>query len=50
MLVVKPVGRGYRLTSRITIEGGHMERALDFRVGQLLPWLGVTYRVLEVLP
>lgn len=50
MLVVKPVGRGYRLTSRITIEGGHMERALDFRVGQLLPWCGVTWRVLEVLP
>lgn len=50
MLVVKPVGRGYRLTSRITIEGGHMERVLDFRVGQLLPWLGVTYRVIKVLP
>lgn len=50
MLIVKPVGRGYRLTSRITIEGGHMERALDFRVGQVVPINGINWRVLEVLP
>jgi hypothetical protein len=47
-LVLKPVGRGYRLRTEMRITGGHMERALVWAAGQTFVMGGVTWRVLEV--
>jgi hypothetical protein len=47
-LVIKPIGRGYRLRTELQITGGHMERALVWAVGQTFPMGGLTWRVLEV--
>ena len=47
-LVVKPVGRGYRLTSTMRIEGGHMQHSLIFHPGAVFELGGVRYRVVRV--
>lgn len=48
MLHCKPVGKGYRLTSLLRIDGGHMERALTVTVGAVFEFGGIRYRILEI--
>lgn len=47
-IVCKPTGRGFRLLTTLQVEGGHMERALVWAVGQTFVMGGLTWRVLEV--
>lgn len=48
ILILRPIGRGNWRTTRMQIEGGHALPLL-FRVGQLLPMSGVTFRICEVI-
>jgi hypothetical protein len=48
-LLVKPCGRGFRLISRLTIEGGHMERGTTWSRGQTFEFGGVRWRVCGVV-
>lgn len=50
LIVCKPVGRGYRLQSVIAINGGHMERAITFVVGEVFEFRGIKWRILGVQP
>lgn len=50
ILLVKPAGRGFRLITRMEIGGGHMDRAIVFRAGQLFSIGGIKWRVCQVLP
>lgn len=34
-LIVKPIGRGFRLRTTLRIAGGHMERGLTWAVGRI---------------
>lgn len=47
-LIVKPAGRGFRLTTSLQITGGHMDRPIAFKRGQQLTVGGVVYRIVEV--
>lgn len=47
-LILRPLGRGNWRTTRMQIDGGHA-LPLPFRVGQLLPMGGVTFRICEVI-
>jgi len=47
-LLVKPVGRGFRLVTELRISGGHMERALEYRRGQTFELGNVRWRIVEV--
>jgi len=47
-LILRPTGKGNWRTARMSIEGGHALPLL-FRVGQLLPMGGITFRICEVV-
>lgn len=47
-LILKPQGRGNWRITRMRLEGGHALPML-FRVGQVLPLGGVSFRVCEVI-
>lgn len=48
-LILKPKGRGNWKTTAVQISGGHAS-PLTLRVGQLITFSGVVWRICEVRP